>query len=387
VSAFDRTDEAFMREALRLAERARGSTRPNPVVGAIVTQRGQVLSRGFHRRAGLPHAEIEALKKLAMRADGATLYVTLEPCCHVGRTGPCTESILRAGVARVVVGCKDDNPLVHGRGIARLRRAGIRVEVGCLEEACRRANRSFFTWVRDKRPWVTLKVAATLDGYIGDRHERERVGEARWITGQQAREVARRLRAEHDAVLVGVGTVLADDPRLTVRASSGRGPLHSPRRVVLDSQLRTPPDAKLLRADPARPPLLLAGVSTRPNRTFALRRRALEAAGAEVLLIERDVTGRIDLRAALSVLAEREIQSVLVEGGSRVHGALVAAGLVDSVAVFLAPRLIGAGVPIAEGLGLDWRHPTRLGSMATQRLGDDILLTADVVSLGQPRRS
>lgn len=376
-----------MREALRLAERARGSTRPNPIVGAIVTQRARVLSRGFHRRAGLPHAEIEALAKLGMRADGATLYVTLEPCCHVGRTGPCTESIVQAGIARVVVGCKDDNPLVHGRGIARLRRAGIRVDVGCLEEACRRANRFFFTWVRDERPWVTVKVAATLDGRIGDGRERERAGEARWITGKPAREVAQKLRAEHDAVLVGVGTVLADDPRLTVRPSSGRVPVQSPKRIVLDSQLRTPPNARLLRADPASPPILLACAPKGVNRTLASRRRALEAAGAEVILVERDEAGRVDLRAALTVLAKQEIQSVLVEGGSRVHGSLVAASLVDGVAVFLAPRLVGDGVPIAEGLGLDWRHPTRLGSITIQRLGDDILLTADVVARGQRVRS
>ena len=216
---FSADDLRFMREALRLAERGRGSTRPNPVVGALLVKNAKVLARGFHRRAGLPHAEIEALSQLGMRAKGATLYVTLEPCCHQGRTGPCTEAILRSGVRRVVVGCCDENPLVSGRGIALLRQAGLRVDAGCLKDECRRQNRAFFTWIRNKRPWVTLKVAATLDGCIGDRQEKHRRGNQRWITGSAARQEAHTLRAQHDAILVGVGTVITDNPRLTVRSS------------------------------------------------------------------------------------------------------------------------------------------------------------------------
>ncbi|MBN2574637.1 MAG: bifunctional diaminohydroxyphosphoribosylaminopyrimidine deaminase/5-amino-6-(5-phosphoribosylamino)uracil reductase RibD [Deltaproteobacteria bacterium] len=371
-----------MREALRLAERGRGSTKPNPVVGAVLVKGGKILARGFHRRAGQPHAEIEALAKVSMRAAGATLYVTLEPCCHKGRTEPCTQAILRSGVRRVVVGCCDENPLVSGRGIATLRRGGVIVRAGCLKEECRRQNRAFFTWIRGRRPWVTLKAAATLDGCIGDRTERRLRGTSRWITGRPARAAAHQLRAEHDAVLVGVGTVLADNPRLTVRlCKTARQPLH----VVLDSHLRTPPAAALLRT--SLPALIVAATPKRPDRALAVRQRWLTAAGAEVVFLPPDRDGRPALPALLRLLAAREVQSLLVEGGGRIHGAFVRAGLVDSVAVFLAPRLVGSGVPIVEGLGLDWRRPALLGPISVRGVGEDVLLTADVVDRGHRRRT
>jgi diaminohydroxyphosphoribosylaminopyrimidine deaminase/5-amino-6-(5-phosphoribosylamino)uracil reductase len=382
-------DVRFMREALRLAERGHGSTRPNPVVGALVVKHGRVLARGFHRRAGLPHAEIEALAKLGMRAAGATLYLTLEPCCHQGRTPPCTEAILHSGVARVVVGCCDENPVVSGRGVALLRRAGLRVDAGCLKEECQWQNRAFFMWIRRKRPWVTLKVATTLDGCIGDRKEKQRKGDSRWITGEPARLAAHQLRAEHDAILVGVGTVLADDPRLTVRLPERDGEGQSePLRVVLDSQLRTKPTAALLRHASAQAPLIVAvAQDAEDDRGFARRRRRLESTGADVVTIRANKDGRVALPSLLRLLAAREVQSLLVEGGSKIHGAFVEAGLVDSVAVFFAPRLVGSGVPIVEGRGLDWRFPAKLGPLSLQNLGDDLLLTADVITQGRRRRS
>jgi diaminohydroxyphosphoribosylaminopyrimidine deaminase / 5-amino-6-(5-phosphoribosylamino)uracil reductase len=375
-------DLHFMREALRLAERGRGATKPNPVVGAVLVKNGKVLARGYHRRAGLPHAEIVALAKVGMRAPGATLYVTLEPCCHQGRTGPCTKAIMRAGVRRVVVGCCDENPMVSGRGIASLRHSGLRVEAGCLKEECCRQNRAFFTWARGKRPWVTLKVAATLDGCIGDRLDKRRRGRSRWITGLPSRAAAHQLRAEHDAVLVGVGTILADNPRLTVRMAKV---LRPPLRVVLDSHLRTPPAAAVLEGSP--PPLIVAATPAKPERALAVRQRWLAAAGAEVVLLPPDRDGHPSLPALLRLLAAREVQSLLLEGGSRIHGAFVRAGLVDSVALFLAPRLVGGGVPIVAGLGLDWRKPALLGHISVQAMGVDVLLTADVVDRGQRPRS
>jgi diaminohydroxyphosphoribosylaminopyrimidine deaminase/5-amino-6-(5-phosphoribosylamino)uracil reductase len=386
VFAFSKEDLRTMREALRLAERGRNSTRPNPVVGAVLVKNGKVLARGFHRRPGLPHAEIEALAQLGMRALGATLYVTLEPCCHHGRTGPCTEAILASGIARVVVGCRDQNPLVSGRGIAILRRAGLRVDENCLEDQCRRQNRFFFTWISAKRPWVTMKVATTLDGCIGDRHEKQRKGEARWITGPAARTMAHALRAQHDALLVGVDTLLADDPRLTVRLPKGQ---HGapPLPVILDSHLRTPATAALLRQTHAIAPLIVAAKPVKPDRGLQVRQRNLEAAGAEVVYARTGNDGRVALPALLRLLALREIQSVLVEGGSRIHGAFVSAGLVDAVALFLAPRLVGAGVPIVEGWGLDWRNPAKLGALSVEAIGDDILLTADVIDRGKRRHS
>jgi diaminohydroxyphosphoribosylaminopyrimidine deaminase / 5-amino-6-(5-phosphoribosylamino)uracil reductase len=384
---FNEADRRFMAQAMRLAEQGRGETRPNPVVGAVLVKSGKVIARGFHRRAGLPHAEIEALAQLGMRAPGATLYVTLEPCCHHGRTGPCTDKILASGIRRVVVGCCDENPLVSGRGIAILKRAGLRVDAGCLKDECRTQNRAFFSWVKNKRPWITMKVACTLDGCIGDRQEKGRQGRERWITGKPSREAAHVLRAQHDAILVGVGTILADDPKLTARlpgqaAKAGKGPL----RIVLDSHLRTPATAALLKQARALTPLIVAAKPRKADRGLVLRQRKLEAAGAEIWFAPASRDGRAALTLVLRQLATRGVQSLLVEGGSQIHGAFVAAGLVDSVALFLAPRLVGAGVPIVEGPGLDWRKPATLGPISVRALGDDILLTADVVDRGRRHR-
>jgi diaminohydroxyphosphoribosylaminopyrimidine deaminase/5-amino-6-(5-phosphoribosylamino)uracil reductase len=384
--AFSEPDRCFMREALDLAERGRGQTRPNPVVGALLVRGGRVLARGYHRRAGLPHAEIEALSRKGVRAQGATLYVTLEPCCHQGRTGPCTEAIKSAGIRRVVVGCCDENPLVSGRGVLHLRRAGIRVDVGCLDHECQRQNRAFFLWVRAHRPWVTLKVASTLDGFIGS--DQCKPSDPPFVTGKAARAQAHVLRSQHDAVLVGVGTVLADNPRLTVRLPGAGKP--SPLRVVLDGHLRTPPSARLIR-QLGTPPALIVGAQPRKGASDARarlsRERALRRAGAEVLLLPADRAGRVLIPSLLRALAERGVQSLLVEGGSRVHGAFISAALVDSAAFFFAPRLVGAGRPIVQGRGLDWRTPLRLGPLEVRAIGEDVLLQADVVGPKLRRRS
>jgi diaminohydroxyphosphoribosylaminopyrimidine deaminase/5-amino-6-(5-phosphoribosylamino)uracil reductase len=383
---FSEADRRFMREALALAERGRGQTRPNPVVGALLVRGGRVLARGYHRRAGLPHAEIEALSRKGVRARGATLYVTLEPCCHQGRTGPCTEAIERAGIRRVVVGCCDENPLVSGRGVLHLRRAGIRVDVGCLDHECRRQSRAFFLWVRAHRPWVTLKVATTLDGFIGSAQAKQRDPSTRFITGKPARAHAHLLRSQHDAVLVGVGTVLADNPRLTVRPPGASSPL----RVVLDGHLHTPPSARLVR-QLGTPPALLVGAQPRKGARDASarlgRERALRRAGAEILFLPADRSDRILIPSLLRALAERGVQSLLVEGGSRVIGSFLSACLVDSVAFFFAPRLAGGGRPIAEGRGLDWRTPLRLGKLEVRAIGEDVLLQADVLGPKLRRRS
>ncbi|HVR00768.1 MAG TPA: bifunctional diaminohydroxyphosphoribosylaminopyrimidine deaminase/5-amino-6-(5-phosphoribosylamino)uracil reductase RibD [Polyangia bacterium] len=366
--AFSPADERFMRRALVLAARGRGTTRPNPVVGAVVARGGRVLAEGFHSRAGLPHAEVNALARLPRgAARGATLYVNLEPCCHTGRTGPCTDAILAAGLARVVVGCLDPNPLVDGRGVARLRRAGVRVDVGCLEAESRAANRAFSIWVRARRPLVTLKAAASLDGFIADGRPHARRAPA-WITGPRARRAAHELRAAHDAVLVGSGTVLADDPRLTVRLPGAARARATPVRVVLDGRLRTPPDARLLRGGPQ------TIVFTRRGASRA-RARALRAAGAEVVELAAS-RGRVPLAAALRALAARDIQSVLVEGGAAVHGAFISAGLVDALALFVAPRLLGGGVPIAAGAGRGLGAALELSDLEFRRLGPDLLVNA-----------
>jgi len=352
---FSAADQRFMRRALALAEKGRGTTRPNPVVGAVVVRGGRIVAEGFHARAGEPHAEVNALKALRGSARGATLYVTLEPCCHVGRTGPCTEALLAAHLGRVVVGCGDPNPIVDGRGIARLRRAGVRVDVGCLESDCRDAVRAYSVWVGDQRPLVTLKAAATLDGAIAD-GARRAARRPVWITGAEARRAAHELRAAHDAVLVGAGTVRADDPHLTVRLPRRREgkAANAPLRVVLAGR--------------------------RP-----LPRRARVLDGAAETLVLRCGTGRGALRRALTTLARHGVQSVLVEGGAIIHGAFIAAGLVDRVAFFFAPRLVGAGIPISAGLGRTIEQGLRLGPLTVRAVGDDLLVTGDVLQAKRSR--
>jgi len=370
-TAFTEVDQRFMRRALALARRGAGTTRPNPMVGAVITRGGRVLAEGFHRRPGLAHAEVDALAKLGGRAPGATVYVSLEPCDHLGRTPPCTEALLAAGVARVVVGVRDPNPRVDGRGIARLRRAGVRVDVGCLEAECRDLNRAFFMWVAQKRPLVTLKVAATWDGFIADGRARPERAPA-WLTGPAARAAAQGLRGTHDAVLVGAGTVRADDPMLTDRRPR-RGPRPQPLRVVMDGRLSIRPSAKLVVTAGDTPTLILGARGAPPARA-----RALAAAGAQVALLSGR-GGRFSVASVLSELAKREVQSVLVEGGAEVHGAFIGAGLVDRVALFLAPRLLGGGLSVAAGQGRPLAEALALGPPRVRRIGDDLLLEADVL--------
>ena len=352
MKGFSAADERFMRRALALAERGRGTTRPNPVVGAVIVRGGRIVAEGFHERAGEPHAEINALGALRGgpgAAHGATLYVTLEPCCHVGRTGPCTAAVLAAKLARVVVGCGDPNPLVDGGGITRLRRAGVRVDVGCLERECREAIRAYAIWISEQRPLVTLKAAATLDGVIAD-GVRRKTRRPVWITSPRARQVAHELRAAHDAVLVGAGTVRADDPRLTVRGAGRK------RRPAAEPPLR----------------VVLAGQRALPRRSRVLDDEAPS-------LVLRPGSGPRGLRRALAVLARHGVQSLLVEGGAKIHGAFIAAGLVDRVALFVAPRLAGGGVPVATGAGLSLENALRLGPLTVRAVGDDLLITGDVL--------
>jgi diaminohydroxyphosphoribosylaminopyrimidine deaminase/5-amino-6-(5-phosphoribosylamino)uracil reductase len=296
--------------------------------------------------------------------------VNLEPCCHTGRTGPCTEAILEAGITRVVVGGLDPNPLVDGRGAARLRRAGVRVDVGCLSAESHALNRAFATWVRERRPLVTLKAAATLDGYIAESNSAQPRGrrEPRWITGAEARHAAHELRAARDAVLVGSGTVLADDPRLTVRLGRDAPVGAAPLRVVLDARLRTPPGAHALSGGA---PTLIVTKRGAP----AARAAALRAAGAEIIELA-PIRGRLPVAGVLRALADRDVQSVLVEGGAAVHGAFIAAGLVDEVVLFVAPRLLGGGVPIAAGRGRGLLRGLRLSGLRARSVGDDLMLTA-----------
>ncbi|MFQ5898305.1 MAG: bifunctional diaminohydroxyphosphoribosylaminopyrimidine deaminase/5-amino-6-(5-phosphoribosylamino)uracil reductase RibD [Candidatus Methylomirabilia bacterium] len=360
-------DTALMQRALELAFRARGLTSPNPLVGAVLARDGVVVGEGYHRQAGAPHAEVEALRSAGERARGGTLYVTLEPCVHQGRTAPCVPAVVDASVRRVVVAVADPNPKVDGRGIAALRETGVEVAVGCLEAEARELNRAFFTSMREGRPFVTLKAAVTLDGKIAgwDRS-------SRWITGPLARQEGHRLRSLSDAIVVGIGTVLSDDPRLTVRLPDPwpREPL----RVVVDSQGRTPPTAQVLTAGvPDR--TLIAVTEGAPRR----RVQRLEATGATVLrLPARD--GRVGLPELLGALARREVVALLLEGGAELNAAFLEAGLVDRVALFFAPLLLG-GVQapgLVGGPGRGLKEAFRLREVRVRSVGDDFLLEGEI---------
>jgi len=356
-----------MRRALALAERGRGLTSPNPMVGAVVVREGRIVGEGYHEAAGRPHAEVVALEAAGAAARGATLYVTLEPCVHHGRTPPCAPRVIAAGIARVVVAMEDPNPLVRGRGVAALEAAGIPVTVGVLGAEAARQNRAFVTAMREGRPWVLLKAAMTLDGKIADAH-----GASQWITGETARAHAHRLRSEADAIVVGVETVLRDDPKLTVRLA--RPWPREPYRVVLDSRARTPLSARVLAAGtPGR--TLVAVTDAAP----AARVAALEATGAVVLRCGAR-EGRVDVADLLARLHALEVRAVLVEGGGEVHASFVEAGLVDRVAFFVALKLLGGRqAPTAiGGVGLELKRALRLEGLAITPLGEDLLLEADV---------
>lgn len=342
--------------ALSVARRGRPS--PNPHVGAVVARHGEIIAVGHHERAGLAHAEPMALEAAGASARGATLYVTLEPCDHQGRTGPCTAAIAAAGVGRVVVGARDP---IHPGGVEALRAAGLDVEEGVRAPEAEALVADFVKHARTGTPFVTLKAALTLDGRLATR-----AGDSKWITGDRARRHAHGLRAENDAVLVGVGTVLADDPRLTVRGVRGVDPV----RVVLDSELRTPPTAAVVQHGSVAPTWILHGPSAPPAR-----RRALAAAGVELVEIPRGAMG-VDLPEALRELGRRGIVRLLVEGGAGIHGALLDGRLADRAAIYVAPRLTGDAdaVPLARGAALlEMRDARRLQGVRVRRFGEDTL--------------
>ena len=313
-----------MARALQLAARGLTTTTPNPRVGCVVVREGKIIGEGWHVRAGEPHAEINALQHAADAARGATAYVTLEPCNHHGRTPPCVDALLAAGVSRVVVAMQDPNPLVGGRGLARLAAAGVAVETGLMESAARELNLGFVSRMTRGRPWVRLKVAASLDGKTALES-----GESQWITGADARRDGHAWRARSCAILTGAGTVLDDNPALTVRhVACERVPL----RVVADSDLNTPTDARLF--DGAGPVLVFHA------STDAGREAALQAVGAQTIACPNDA-GKVDLPQMLAELAARGVNELLVEGGARLNGALLAAGCVDELLIYLAPTLLG----------------------------------------------
>jgi diaminohydroxyphosphoribosylaminopyrimidine deaminase/5-amino-6-(5-phosphoribosylamino)uracil reductase len=356
-------DLRSMRAALALARRGLGTVWPNPAVGCVIVNRGRVVGRGWTQPGGRPHGETEALRRAGEAGRGAIAYVSLEPCCHWGRTPPCTDALIAAGVRRVVVALEDPDQRVAGEGLRRLRAAGLDVETGLCATEAAEINAGFFCRLRLGRPLVTLKLATSLDGRIATRR-----GESRWITGPLARDHAHALRAVHDAIMVGSGTVLADDPQLTCRLP---GLEHrSPVRVVVDRHLAVPPSARLIAEARQVPTWVLALSSADP-----VRRQALLASGVTVIEVDPDTEGGIDFKSAVTALGERGITRVLVEGGGQLAAALVRARLVDRLAWFHAPLLIGAdGFPAIAGFGLEaMTDAPRFERLTTETIGGDLL--------------
>ena len=358
-------DEEWMALALSLAQKGAGRVDPNPLVGAVIVRDGQLLGQGWHRAWGGLHAEREALADCREDPRGATAYVTLEPCCHWGKTPPCTEALIGAGISRVVVGVRDPNPLVAGKGIAQLRAAGIQVEEGVLEKECRDLNRPFFHFIRTGKPYLVLKYAMTLDGKIATR-----TGASRWITGPEARQRVHQDRNRYTAILVGVGTVLADDPLLTCRMPGGRDPV----RLICDSRLRTPLTARVV-TTARQTPTWIATCCRDPERQAPYL-----AAGCRVLELP-DREGRVDLKALMSALGKKNLSSVLLEGGARLAASALEEGLVQHLQAYIAPKLFGgreAPGPIG-GLGVELPSQAPvLGEYTLTRYGQDLLLEGEV---------
>lgn len=355
-----------MELALAEASKALGKTSPNPAVGAVIVKNGQILATGYTAPAGGDHAEIAALRKLDFKAQGATIYSTLEPCNHWGRTGPCTEAIIDAKISRVVAGATDPNPRVRGKGFKKLEAAGIEIVKGVLEDRCTELNECFNFAIVHKKPWILLKAAVSLDGRIATKS-----GESRWITGEDARKEGHKLRARLDGVVVGVNTVLADDPLLTARIRGAKDPA----RIVLDSKLRTPLDAKLV-AGAKKTRTIIATTEKAPAKKHA----QLESLGVEIVATKAK-RGRVDLETLIDALYQKEMNGLMVEGGAEVHGAFLDQGLVQKVVLFVAPLLIGGkDAPAAfSGEGIErLTDALRLEDLRAENVGRDLMISARV---------
>jgi diaminohydroxyphosphoribosylaminopyrimidine deaminase/5-amino-6-(5-phosphoribosylamino)uracil reductase len=361
-------DERYMWLALDLAAKGLGGTSPNPVVGAVIVKDGEVISTGYHQQAGGPHAEVIALDAAGEAARGATLYVTLEPCSHTGRTPPCVDRIIESGIRKVVAAMGDPNPRVNGRGLEKLRAAGIKVKSDVLKDKAARLNEVFVKYITTNKPFVTMKAAMTLDGKIATRTKA-----SRWISSEKSREFGHRLRHHNDAIIVGVGTVLADDPSLTTRLPQGG---HSPLRVIVDSKAATPLTAKIIVEKPETT-LLFVTESALQDKIASLRN-----AGVEIVTLPADTDGRIPLDEMMAELGRREITSVLVEGGSTLNFSLLAGELVNKVYFFIAPLIFGgvnAPSPVGGGGVAGVADAWKVKDIEISRYESDLLVTGYIV--------
>ena len=363
-------DERHMAVALELARRGLGAVWPNPAVGCVLVREGKVVGRGWTQPGGRPHAETEALDRAAQLAQGATAYVSLEPCAHEGKTRPCADALVGAGIARCVVAVEDPDPRVSGRGITKMRQAGIEVQLGVLADQAREVNEGFFSRVNRCRPTVTLKFATTLDGFVATSH-----GESQWITGTLARQRGHLMRSEHDAVMVGVGTAIADNPTLTCRLDGMAQ--SSPVRIILDTNLRIPLTNKLVTTAAKYQTWIVTKASCGEDK-----RAPLEGCGVQILGVDTEADGSLSMERTMSILAKRGITRLLVEGGPTISASLLRSGLVDRIAWFRAPILLGGdGISVTLPLGTSaLADASAFRRVSTEAIGEDMLETFAVIS-------
>jgi diaminohydroxyphosphoribosylaminopyrimidine deaminase/5-amino-6-(5-phosphoribosylamino)uracil reductase len=362
-------DEYYMKMALKLAEKGRGYVSPNPLVGAIIVKDGRIIGRGYHQRYGGNHAEINALKNASEDVAGSTLYVTLEPCCHEGKTPPCIDSITKHKIARVVIGTIDSNPLVSCQGINYLQSCGIEVKTGVLETECRNLNEVFFHFMETKLPFVTVKYAQTLDGRIATA-----TGQSQWISSATSLKFTHKLRAAHDAILVGAGTVIKDNPELTVRLVRGRNPL----RVIVDSALNIPEQSKVLQ-NLSKTKTMIATIKNAGDPQF----QRLANLGAEIITIDADKQGNVDLKKLLELLAKRNISSLLIEGGAQIITSILINNLANRLVTIIAPKILGKGIEAVGDLKINNLDlAKKLSIRKISRSGEDIIIDSRLTQIG-----
>lgn len=362
-------DEYYMKMALKLAEKGRGYVSPNPLVGAIIVKDGRIIGRGYHQRYGGNHAEINALKNASEDVAGSTLYVTLEPCCHEGKTPPCIDSITKHKIARVVIGTIDSNPLVSCQSINYLQSCGIEVKTGVLETECRNLNEVFFHFMETKLPFVTVKYAQTLDGRIATA-----TGQSQWISSAPSLKFTHKLRAAHDAILVGAGTVIKDNPELTVRLVRGRNPL----RVIVDSALNIPGQSKVLQ-NLSKNKTIIATIKKAGDPQF----QRLANLGAEIITIDADKQGNVDLKKLLELLAKRNISSLLIEGGAQIITSILINNLANRLVTIIAPKILGKGIEAVGDLKINNLDlAKKLSIRKIVRSGEDIIIDSRLTQIG-----
>ncbi len=356
------TDESYIQLAIEIAKKGVGEVSPNPLVGCIIVKDGKIIGAGYHQKFGHNHAEINAINSATGNLEGSTIYVNLEPCSHHGKTPPCVDKIIEKKIKRVVIGTLDMNPLVSGKGIKKLKNAGIDVKVGLLEKECIELNKFFFKYISKKIPYITLKAAQTLDGKIADSNF-----DSKWITSVDSRRRVHSLRSQYDAVLIGAGTVKKDNPSLTVRLTEGR----NPKKIVIDDKLTLPVESKLLTSSEKNLIILTSEHSSGKRKKI----NKLFSKGADILFIKENEEGKIDLKQALKELAKLNIASILVEGGSKVFTSFVSQNLYDELVLFIAPKILGEGLSAIGNLGIkSIRKALKLRINNVEKLGDDILI-------------